>query len=264
MAFPPLICRWPNGDISLVAAESRTEADYVLDEIQNPDRADLLPLNHPIAIHFSLKRASPGDSITDALELDHPAFNEALEESISRRAYPVLSQVLAKSRCTQKMIDAALEQEKQPIGEKKPELSGDPGAAHVQSTMEMPKSMAEALAEMAERDERDDENLSEDFDLDEEGDEELGDDSELDELYEQLEAEPNPYFQMRTACKQIFVASAQDRITQIGQTFGNPGGTLPAIVTSFVTCPDALATDLRALLDRTIKQFFRDRGISCE
>ena len=254
MSFPPLICRWPNGDISLVAAESRTEADYVLDEIKNPDGAELLPLNHPIAIHFSLKRASPGDSITDALELDHPAFNEALEESVATRAYPVLSEVLAKSRCTQKMIDAALDQEKQPIGERKPELSEHPGAAHVQSTVEMPKSVAEALAEMAEDEEE----------LDEEDDEEFGEDSELDELYERLETKPNPYSQLRADCKLIFVASAQDRITQIGQTFGNPAGTLPAIVTSFATCPDSVAKDLRALLDRTIQEFFRDRGIAAE
>jgi hypothetical protein len=262
MPFPPLICRWPNGDISLVAAESRTEADYVLDEIQNPDGAELLPLNHPIAIHFSLKTASPGDSITDALELDHPAFNEALEESIGTRAYPVLSEVLAKPRCTQKMIDAALDQEKQPIGEKKPELSEHPGAAHVQSTLEMPRSVAEALAETAENDEEDDEALSDDSELDEEGDDEFGDDSELDKLYEQLEAESNPYFRMRTACKLIFVASAQDRITHIGQTFSSPEGIRPAIITSFVTCPFAVATDLRALLDRTIQQFLRDHGIA--
>lgn len=250
MSLPPLICRWPNGDISLVAAESRTEADYVLDEIQNPDCAELLPLNHPIAIHFSLKRASPGDSVTDALELDDPAFNEALVKSIGTRAYPVLNEVLAKSRCTQKMIDAALNQEREPIGEKKPELSEHPEAAHVQSMVEMPKSVAEALAEMAEHDEEDDEQLDEE--------------SELDESYEQLEPEPNPYFQMRTACKQIFVASARRRVTQIGQTFGSPGGALPAIVTSFVTCPDAVATDLRALLDRTIRQFLGDHGIAAE
>jgi hypothetical protein len=160
------------------------------------------------------------------------------------------------------MIGAALDQEKQPIGEKKPELSEHPGAAHVQSTVEMPKSVAEALAERAKNDEEDDEALSEESELDEEDDEEFGEDSELDELYEKLEAEPNPYFQMRTACKLIFVASAQDRITHIGQKFGNPAGTLPAIVTSFVTCPDAVSTDLRALLDRTIQQFLRDHGIA--
>jgi hypothetical protein len=143
------------------------------------------------------------------------------------------------------MIDAALDQEKQPIGEKKLELSEHPGAAHVQSTVEMPKSVAEALAEMAE----------------EEDDDVFGEDSEPDEVYEQLEEEPNPYFRMRTACKLIFVASAQDRITHIGQTFGSPGSTKPAIVTSLVTCPYAVATDLRALMGRTIQQFLRDHGI---
>jgi hypothetical protein len=37
MSFPPLICRWPSGDRSLVAADSRTEAAYVLDEVENPN-----------------------------------------------------------------------------------------------------------------------------------------------------------------------------------------------------------------------------------
>jgi hypothetical protein len=249
MSFPPLICRWPNGDISLVAAGSRTEADDVLDEVENPDSAALLPLSHPIAIHFSLKRPSPGDMITDALELEDFAFNEALVESIGTRAYPVLSEVLAKSRCTQKMIDAALDQEKEPIGKKKPELSQNPGAALVQSMGEMPKSVAEALAETAEVEEEDDG---------------ADEDSDLDELYEKLQAEPNPYFHMRTACKLISVASAQQRITHLGQTFGHPDGSLPAIVTSFVTCPDPLAADLRALLDRTVEKFLRDHGIAAE
>jgi hypothetical protein len=249
MSFPPLICRWPNGDISLVAAGSRTEADDVLDEVENPDSAELLPLSHPIAIHFSLKRPSPGDMITDALELEDFAFNEALVESIGTRAYPVLSEVLAKSRCTQKMIDAALDQEKEPIGKKKPELSQNPGAALVQSMGEMPKSVAEALAETAEVEEEDDG---------------ADEDSDLDELYEKLQAEPNPYFHMRTACKLISVASAQQRITHLGQTFGHPDGSLPAIVTSFVTCPDPLAADLRALLDRTVEKFLRDHGIAAE
>lgn len=250
MPFPPLICRWPNGDISLVAADSRAEADDILDEVQNPDRAELLPLNHPIAIHFSLKRVVPGDTVADALELDDSGFNEALLDSISERAYPVLSEVLAKPRCTQKMIDDALDQERAPIGEKRSELSVHPGAALVQSKIEMPRSVAEALAGST--------------DDEEEEDEEPSDESDLDELYQQLQAEPNPYFKMRTACKLILVSSAQHRITHIGQRFGNPEGDVPAIVTSFVSCPDQFATDLRALLDRTIQQFFQNNGLESE
>jgi hypothetical protein len=109
--------------------------------------------------------------------------------------------------------------------------------------VDIPKSVAEALAEMAEEDEEEDVAQDEDADL--------------DELYERLQAEPNPYFQMRTACKLILVASAQHHIAHFGQTFGNPGGELPAIVASFVTCPDPVAAGLRALLDRSIQQFFR-------
>ena len=249
MPFPPLICRWPNGDISLVAADSRTEADVLLDDVENPDCAQLLPLSHPIAIHFSLKKVSPGGSIADALGLDDPGFNDDLLESISERAYPVLSDVLANPKSTQKMIDAAIEQERAPIGEKKPEVSAHPGAALVQTMLELPKSVAEALAEMTEEAEED---------------ETPEEDADLDELYEKLQAEPNPYFQMRTACKLMSVASAQRHITHLGQTIANPDDTLPSIVTSFVTCPDPLAPVLRAILDRTIQGFLRDHGLVTE
>jgi hypothetical protein len=96
---------------------------------------------------------------------------------------------------------------------------------------------------------------------DEEEDETPDPDADFDELYEKLRAEPNPYFQMRTACKLISLVSAQHRIMHLGQTFGNPHGKLPAIVTCFVTCPDPFAADLRALLDRTIQKFLRDKGL---
>jgi hypothetical protein len=250
MPFPPLICRWPNGDISLVAANSRTEADYLLDEIDNPDRAQLLPLSHPIAIHFSLERISPGDSIEDAVCLDDPSFSEELLQSIHERAYPVLSEVLADPECTQEMIDAAIEQERAPIGEENPEVSAHPDAASVQTMMELPKSLAEALTEMTEDTE--------------EGDEAPDEDEDLDELYEKLQAEPNPYFQMRTACKLISVASAQNRVTHLGQTFASPSGELPAIVTSFATCPVSRAADLSALLERTIQKFLDDNELAHE
>lgn len=250
MPFPPLICRWPNGDISLVAANSRTEADYLLDEIDNPDRAQLLPLSHPIAIHFSLERISPGDSIGDAVCLDDPSFNEELLQSVCERAYPVLSQVIANPECTQEMIDAAIEQERAPIGDENPEVSAHSDAARVQTMMELPKSLAEALTEMTEDTE--------------EGDEAPDEDEDLDELYEKLEAEPNPYFQMRTACKLISVASAQNRVTHLGQTFASPSGELPAIITSFATCPASRAADLSALLERTIEKFFEDNELAHE
>jgi hypothetical protein len=145
------------------------------------------------------------------------------------------------------MIDAAIDQEREPIADKQPELSAHPGAALVQSMVDIPKSVAEALAEMSEEDQEEDVAPAEDL--------------ELDELYERLQAEPNPYFQMRTACKLILVASAQHLFTHLEQTFGNPVGELPAIVTSFVTCPEPVVADLRVLLDRTIQEFFRDNGL---
>lgn len=62
-----------------------------------------------------------------------------------------------------------------PIGERRPEVSAHPGAALLQSSVEMPRSVAEALAESTEGDE--------------EGDEGPSEDSDLDELYENLQAD---------------------------------------------------------------------------
>jgi hypothetical protein len=84
-------------------------------------------------------------------------------------------------------------------------------------------------------------------------------------VYEELQAERNPYFQMHTACKLVLVASAQHHVTHLGQTFANRGGTLPSIVPSFVTCPDdPFAPVLRVILDRTIQDFLRAHGLVTE
>jgi hypothetical protein len=52
--MPVFPCRWSNGDVSLAAGDSEVEVADVLDEVDNPDAAELMQLDHAIAVHFKL------------------------------------------------------------------------------------------------------------------------------------------------------------------------------------------------------------------
>jgi len=54
--MPVYLCRWPNGDVSLAVGESEVEVADVLDEVDNPNAAEMMPLDHAIAVHFKSAR----------------------------------------------------------------------------------------------------------------------------------------------------------------------------------------------------------------
>jgi hypothetical protein len=72
--------------VSLAAGESEVEVADVLDEVENPDAAELMQLDHAIAVHFKLG-TRPGEE--GALPLRFEDMSEQLESSIYERAYPV-------------------------------------------------------------------------------------------------------------------------------------------------------------------------------
>ena len=84
--MPVYLCRWPNGDVSLAAGESEVEVADVLDEVDNLDAAELMQLDHAIAVHFKLG-TRPDEEGT--LPLRFEDMSEQLESSIYERAYPV-------------------------------------------------------------------------------------------------------------------------------------------------------------------------------
>ena len=47
--------RWPNGDISLVSGRNRLAIDEVLDEVGNPDGAEMIRIKHGAAVHLHSK-----------------------------------------------------------------------------------------------------------------------------------------------------------------------------------------------------------------
>ena len=141
--MPAFLCRWPNGDVSLAAGESEVEVADVLDEADNPDAAELMQLDHAVAVHFKLG-TRPGEGGT--LPLRFEDMSEQLESSIYERAYPVYNEVHAKPDSTVKELTEALKHEKNPIYRKTPEPSSNPSVAGLQDELQMPRVVLEHLA----------------------------------------------------------------------------------------------------------------------
>ncbi|HEX8798284.1 MAG TPA: hypothetical protein VF772_06710 [Terriglobales bacterium] len=141
--MPAYLCRWPNGDVSLAAGESEVEVADVLDEVDNPDAAELMQLDHAIAVHFKLGTVPDQEG---TLPLRFEDMSEQLESSIYERAYPVYNEVRTKPDATAKELTEALEHEKNPIYRKAPEPSSNPAVASLQEELQMPRVVLEHLA----------------------------------------------------------------------------------------------------------------------
>lgn len=79
------LCRWPNGDFSLIKADNRKDAIVQLDEQAYAESAWLVPLETCIA-DFHLN---------DRGEIELDEFGEETEEIISKKCYPELERVLS-------------------------------------------------------------------------------------------------------------------------------------------------------------------------
>ena len=83
--MPIFLCRWPNGDCSLVSARTKAEAIERLDEVANAEGCPITRLEH-LQVHFRL---------TDEGQLALDGLGEAMEEEIFGSCYPELEQALA-------------------------------------------------------------------------------------------------------------------------------------------------------------------------
>jgi len=83
------LCRWPNGDISIVEAKNKTDANLKLDEFDNADHAELYRMKEFL---MDLKLTDDG-----ALEINHDegmaGFGEDTINQIMEKAYPQLNSV---------------------------------------------------------------------------------------------------------------------------------------------------------------------------
>src|ERR1700722_3762839 len=83
--MPIFLCRWPNGDCSLVAARTKTEAIERLDEVANAEGCAIKRLEQ-LQVHFRL---------TDEGQLALDGVGEAMEDEIFEFCYPELEQAVA-------------------------------------------------------------------------------------------------------------------------------------------------------------------------
>ena len=82
------LCRWPNGDFSVVKASSKDEAIELLDEIGNAEGSPVTPINDNFMVHFVL---------TDDGDFELQGWGEETGEIITKRAYPVLDEARMSS-----------------------------------------------------------------------------------------------------------------------------------------------------------------------
>ena len=82
--MPLFLCRWPNGDCSIVLARNETEAIERLDEVGNAEGCPITRLRG-LQVHFSL---------TDGGELSVTGLGDDTRSDVFEFCYPLLDSVL--------------------------------------------------------------------------------------------------------------------------------------------------------------------------
>lgn len=144
------LCRWPNGDFSIVTGANRLVIDEVLDEVGDPGCVEMVRLKHAVAVHFKLKETVDRPEVmNDCFE-----FEQLDERSVYDLfdAYPHLDDALddtAEGGITTEKVLGAMEMERHHIMIEK-EISDDPELAELQNMAGISKRMAENYKKIAE------------------------------------------------------------------------------------------------------------------
>jgi hypothetical protein len=99
------VCRWPNGDMSLVQGETKMDAIILLDEVGGAAEEYLHEIKLPLVVHFSLEDLFVGDTHPFPIEV----FGEELGMELSRVAYPIAHDL---EDPTDKQLMKAVQQER--------------------------------------------------------------------------------------------------------------------------------------------------------
>jgi hypothetical protein len=83
-SMPVFLCRWPNGDVSIVSARNKDDAVAALDEFDNADHAHISQLKE-FLVDFRLN---------DEGRLELKQFGEATLDEIMEKAFPELDKTL--------------------------------------------------------------------------------------------------------------------------------------------------------------------------
>jgi hypothetical protein len=110
--MPVYVCRWPNGDFSVVSAVNKEIAIELLDEVGSAEGCPIVTIRD-FMVHFVL---------TDSGELEFESYGEATENRIMEWGYPVLDEVLMEASSQEltkeqkdKLIQDAVEAERKRV-----------------------------------------------------------------------------------------------------------------------------------------------------
>ncbi len=115
--MPLYLCRWPNGDCSVVWARTKEDAIVELDQVGNAEGCPITQLRQ-FQVHFRL---------TDDGKLEFESLGEGTSEQLFALAYPVLDHTLAEvygegdgnqetfTPEQQARVQAAIEQERERV-----------------------------------------------------------------------------------------------------------------------------------------------------
>jgi hypothetical protein len=146
--MPALVCRWPNGDLSMVVAQNKAEATIRLDEFGNPDHAEI----------FQVKGFLIYLRLNDLGRLEVSEFGEEADEQIMRRSYPLLWKTLISDELAQlkenspkyrHLVRKAVEGERTRMGQQKKRLpkARTEAGKRLQEQHDFPAAKADRLVE---------------------------------------------------------------------------------------------------------------------
>jgi hypothetical protein len=122
VVMPAFVCRWPNGNFSVVQAASKEEATILLDEYANADGCSLFAVPN-LMFHFKLR---------DEGQFELEEVGEECGDKFWNKAYPFLYAALSAdvSDDTQRIeVVKAVEQERSRVkGPEKTDSADIPGA----------------------------------------------------------------------------------------------------------------------------------------
>jgi hypothetical protein len=159
--MPLYICRWQNGDFSVVKARSKEHATILLDEVDNAELGELFPVKD-FMVHFRLKKEV--EDMEEFIPVELEEFGEDTVDMLAERVYPVYHKAIMDydedwpaddteevpkekldAGC-KRLADALTTERNRNWGLKEPVLSDDEKAADLQRRgWRVPKAVAESV-----------------------------------------------------------------------------------------------------------------------
>jgi len=140
--MPVFICRWPNGDFSLVSARNKSKAIESLDEIANAEGCPLSVVED-FMVHFRLEEDG---------SFEHEGFGEVTENTVWKE-YPILDKTLDHvfgklkgeplTREDMQVIGEAVGKERERVKAKKMKQPATHLGQEIKKAMDVPTSMIE-------------------------------------------------------------------------------------------------------------------------